>query len=90
MTSQNPRLAVAAALAPITAGKYLISPITTLLDNGWYACSVSIRSGSGSATTDRIVRLTRLFQSAVRAAEYAIGEGMQWIGSGRTLALAAA
>jgi hypothetical protein len=76
--------------APVTAGKYLISPITTLLDNGWYACSVSIRSGSGSATTDRIVRLTRLFRTAVRAAEYAIAEGQQWIGMGPNRARIAA
>lgn len=68
-----------AAPTPLSAGKYLISPITKLLDNGWYACSVSIRSGSGSGTTDRIVRLTRLFRSAVRAAEYALAEGQQWI-----------
>jgi hypothetical protein len=80
----------AAPTRPITAGKYLISPITTLLDNGWYACSVSIRSGSGSATTDRIVRLTRLFRTGVRAAEYAIAEGLQWIGASPSLARIAA
>ena len=79
MTTHKSGIAAAAAPAAITAGKYLISPITTLLDNGWYACSVSIRSGSGSGTTDRIVRLTRLFQNALRAAEYAIAEGHQWI-----------
>ena len=32
---------------PVTVGKYLVSPIIRLLDNGWYACSVSIRSGRG-------------------------------------------
>jgi hypothetical protein len=71
---------------PITVGKYLISPLTRPLPNGWIACSVSIRSGSGSATTDRVVRLTRLFRDAVSAAEYAIGEGLQWIGVSRPLA----
>lgn len=71
---------------PITVGKYLISPLTRPLDNGWHACSVSIRSGSGSATTDRVVRLTRLFRDAVAAAEYAMAEGLRWIGSTPSMA----
>ena len=64
----------------MTVGKYLISPLTKALENGWYASSVSIRSGSGSGTTDRVVRLTKLFQSQLQAAEYALQEGLQWIG----------
>ncbi len=64
----------------ITVGKYLISPLTQLLANGWYACSVSIRSGSGSGTHDRVLRLTRLFQNQVAAVRYATAEGLQWIG----------
>ena len=64
----------------ITAGKYLISPLIKALENGWYACSVSIRSGSGSSTTDRVVRLTRLFRDRLAAADYARAEGLQWIG----------
>lgn len=68
---------------PITVGKYLISPLTRPLANGWFACSVSIRSGSGSATTDRVVRLTRLFRDAIAAADYALAEGLQWIGASR-------
>ncbi|GAB3664598.1 hypothetical protein [Ramlibacter alkalitolerans] len=64
---------------PVTVGKYLVSPIIRLLDNGWYACSVSIRSGRGQQTTDRVLRLTRLFRDAVTAADYALAEGLQWI-----------
>ena len=64
----------------LKVGKYLISPLTRALDNGWFACSVSIRSGSGSATTDRVVRLTRLFRDRIAAADYALAEGRQWIG----------
>jgi hypothetical protein len=64
----------------ITVGKYLISPLTKLLANGWYACSVSIRTGSGSNTHDRVLRLTRLFRSHVAAVGYATAEGLQWIG----------
>jgi hypothetical protein len=74
----------------LTVGKYQISPLTKAVDNGWYACSVSIRSGSGSATTDRVVRLTRLFRDRLAAAEYALAEGLQWIGVSRPVAACAA
>ncbi|HSV82078.1 MAG TPA: hypothetical protein VLK85_23035 [Ramlibacter sp.] len=65
---------------PLSFGKYLISPLTKALENGWFACSVSIRSGSGRGTTDRVVRLTRLFRDRMAAAEYALAEGQRWIG----------
>ena len=66
----------------ITVGRYLISPITRALENGWYACSVSIRSGAGhgSARHDRVLRLTRLFRTRLAAARHATQEGLQWIG----------
>ncbi len=64
----------------ITVGKYNISPLIHMLENGWYACSVSIRTGSGSGTHDRVLRLTRLFQDKLAAVRYATAEGLQWIG----------
>jgi len=67
--------------SPLTVGKYLISPLTKALENGWFACSVSIRSGSGRATTDRVLRLTRLFRDPAAGADYARSEGLQWIGA---------
>lgn len=67
--------------SPMTVGRYLISPLTKALENGWYAASVSIRSGSGRATTDRVLRLTRLFRDATAAADYAVSEGLQWVGA---------
>jgi len=63
-------------------GKYQISPLTKAMPDGWIACSVSIRSGRGSATTDRVVRLTRLFRDRIAAAEYALAEGVRWITAG--------
>ena len=63
----------------VTIGKFLVTPLTRVLDNGWFACSVSVRSGSGSATTDRVLRLTRLFQNKASAAQYALAEGMRWL-----------
>jgi hypothetical protein len=53
--------------------------LTRVLNNGLFACSVSIRSGSGQGTTDRIVSLTRLFQDRFAAAAYARAEGLRWI-----------
>ena len=63
----------------LTVGKYLISPLVKALENGWYAASVSIRSGSGSQTHDRVLRLTRLFRSQLAAVQYATAEGLKWI-----------
>jgi hypothetical protein len=68
----------------ITVGKYLISPLIKLLENGWYAASVSIRSGTGSGTHDRVLRLTRLCQTRLAAVRYATAEGLQWIGQPST------
>ncbi|MRD49101.1 hypothetical protein [Caenimonas koreensis] len=65
----------------ITIGKFLITPLTRVLDDGHIACSVSVRSGSGSATTDRVLRLTRLFKCKAAAAQYALAEGMRWLDS---------
>ena len=62
-----------------TVGKYLVSPLIKTVDNGWFASSVSIRSGSGRATTDRVLRLTRLFRCTTEAAVYAHSEALQWI-----------
>ena len=71
-------------IGPRAIGKYLVSPLIKVLENGWFASSVSIRSGSGSTTTDRILRLTRLFRSRTEAASFAHAEGLQWISaSGR-------
>jgi len=61
-------------------GKYLVTPLIKLSANGWFAGCVSIRSGSESATTDRVLRLTRLFRCAKEAAHYAHAEALRWIG----------
>jgi hypothetical protein len=66
----------------ITAGRYLISPITKRLENGWYACSFSIRSCCGAH--DRVLRPTRLSQNKLAAVRYGIAEGLKWIDHGNT------
>ena len=69
--------------APTRVGKYAILPTTCRLENGWYACSVAISSGQGRNASERVLRLTRLFRDSILAAEYALGEGLQWIGISR-------
>lgn len=65
--------------APAQVGKYLVTPLIKRMANGWFASSVSIRSGSGRGTTDRVLRLTRMFMSVPEAAAYAKAEGLRWI-----------
>lgn len=67
----------------ISIGKYLVSPLTKRLDDGRYAASVSIRSGRGSGTHDRVLRLTPLFACDASAANYATQQGLSWV-QGRT------
>ena len=63
----------------ISVGKYLVSPIATRHSEGLFAASVSIRSGRGSATHDRVLRFTALFESAAAALHYATEYAMGWI-----------
>lgn len=69
-------------------GKYLVSPLIDALEDGSFSTSVSIRSGSGSATTDRVLRLTRIFRCAAEAAAGAHAEARRWIDDSRAPRLA--
>jgi hypothetical protein len=74
---------------PRKVGKYLVSPLVKASENGWFISSVSIRSGTGSGTTDRVLRLTRLFRCAKEATTYAHAEALQWISTPPFQSLAA-
>ena len=63
----------------IAVGKYLVSPLAKPQDAGGYAASVSIRSGRGSATHDRVLRFSGLFDSAASALQYATEHALGWI-----------
>ena len=63
----------------IAVGKYLVSPLIKDLDDGRYAASVSIRSGRGSGTHDRVMRFTPRFASHGAAVRYAIDQGLGWV-----------
>jgi hypothetical protein len=62
-----------------SVGKYLVSPLTHRIDAGGYAASVSIRSGRGSATHDRVFRFSPLFHTREGARRYAEEQGLLWI-----------
>lgn len=72
----------------IEVGKYQVSPLATQLDDGGFAASVSIRSGKGSATHDRVSRFTTLFDNAPAALHYATEHALAWIGERNTRAMA--
>jgi hypothetical protein len=63
----------------IAVGKYLVSPLIRHTDNGDFAASVSIRSGRGSGTHDRVMRFTPRFTSHAQALRYATEQGLGWV-----------
>lgn len=63
----------------IAVGKYLVSPLTKRLDDGRYAASVSIRTGRGSGTHDRVLRFAALFHTQDAAASFATEQGLIWV-----------
>jgi hypothetical protein len=62
-----------------SVGKYLVSPLTTLTPAGTYAPSVSIRSGQGRATHDRVFRFSARFPTREGANCYAAEQGRLWL-----------
>lgn len=65
--------------AGLTVGKYLISPLVRVADGGGYSASVSVKSGRGSGTHDRVLRLIGRFRTAENARSHALAEGMAYI-----------
>ena len=63
----------------IAVGKYLVSTAARQHSEGRFAASVSIRSGRGSATHDRVMRFSGLFESAAAAINYATEHALGWI-----------
>jgi hypothetical protein len=63
----------------LEVGKYLVSPTAKAQGEGRFAASVSIRSGRGSGTHDRVLRFTGIFDSAAAAVHYATEHALGWI-----------
>lgn len=57
-----------------------MSPSTRPLDSGRHAAAVSIRSGRGSMTHDRVLRFVPSFDSPEGAQRFATEQALAWIG----------
>lgn len=62
----------------IEVGRFSVSPMTLPDPDGQFVASVSIRSGQGAASTDRIWRFEPRFGSADAALRFAQSEGVAW------------
>lgn len=60
-------------------GRFVLSPITRQTDTGQYTASLSIRSGQGSTTHDRVFRFLPLFPTDKAAARYALSQGLVYL-----------
>ena len=62
----------------IEVGRFLVSPMVQPRDGGGFDALVSIRSGNGMASVDRVMRFTPQFPSTLAALRYARAEGLAW------------
>lgn len=62
-----------------TLDRYRIEPTIHVVVDGGFTAGVSIRSGSGHATHDRVFRFTPLFSSRESARRYAAREAVNWV-----------
>jgi hypothetical protein len=76
MTNPTPS---SSSISPITMGKYRIAACPSPLACGRFAAQVSIASGSGRGTTDRVMRFHDLFPTHDAAAHYALAQGIVWV-----------
>jgi len=63
-------------------GKYLVSPLTRRQSDGRWSAAVSIRTGQGSATHDRVLRFVPAFDTPHDARRYAAGQAQDWLAGG--------
>jgi hypothetical protein len=67
--------------SPITMGKYRIAACPRALPTGRFAAQVSVASGRGSASTDRVMCFTSDFATRDAAASFALAQGLDWVRS---------
>ncbi len=63
----------------IKLGRFLISPMAQARCDGGFDALVSIRSGRGAASVDRIMRFSPKFSGTDAALRYATTEGLAWV-----------
>lgn len=85
----NPNSLLAShAAASVAIGKYRIAALTRPQPDGRFSAGVSIRSGQGSASTDRVLRFAGCFDSEAAAHRYAHEQGAIWVAhAGRAVCL---
>ena len=66
-------------LSFLTLGQYRIAACPRPLASGRFAAQVSIASGTGSASTDRVMRFHDDFATRDAAADYAVAQGIDWV-----------
>lgn len=66
-------------VSPLTLGRYRIAACSRPLPGGLFAAQVSIASGTGSASTDRVMRFLDEFTTHAAAADYALAQGIDWV-----------
>jgi hypothetical protein len=64
---------------PFSVGRFLISPLAKTNASGAFEAAVSIRSGQGASSHDRVVRFTPLFHCRESALHYAAVQGCEWL-----------
>ncbi len=76
-----PTISVSATkpLSPLSLGKYRIAACPRPLPCGRFAAQVSIASGTGSASTDRVMRFVDDFPTFDAAVRYAVAQGVDWV-----------
>jgi hypothetical protein len=57
-----------------------VSPLPRAIDGGRFTAAVSIRSGTGRTTHDRVMRFTPLFDTHDQAARFATDQAYAWLG----------
>lgn len=61
-------------------GRYRVSTLARQHDEGpGFRAGVSIRSGQGSASTDRVMYFTARFDNERAAHHYALEQGVDWV-----------
>lgn len=60
-------------------GKYQLTPSAEITTGGSYTASLSIRSGYGAGTHDRVFRFLPRFGTAAAAKHYAIEQGKSYV-----------
>jgi hypothetical protein len=63
----------------VAIGKYRVSSMPLRLEDGRFGSGVSIRSGQGSASTDRVLRFIGQFDSEAAAHRHAHEQGALWV-----------